>query len=83
MWLEGLGKLKNPLGIEHMTFRLLAQCLNQLCYHMSPNILKFLSKLLFLKKNCDFIKDLFFGGNGVGTMVHMYVPVHACVCVCV
>jgi hypothetical protein len=33
--LEGLGQLKNPmtsLGIEPSTFRLLAQCLNQLRY---------------------------------------------------
>jgi hypothetical protein len=35
--LEGLGQLKNPmtsLEIEPMTFRLVAQCLNQLRYRV-------------------------------------------------
>jgi hypothetical protein len=32
--LEGLGQLKNPMtsGIELATFRLVAQCLNPLCF---------------------------------------------------
>jgi hypothetical protein len=37
MWMDGLGKLKNPVnssGIEIATFRLLAQCLSQLRYGM-------------------------------------------------
>jgi hypothetical protein len=37
VWLEGLGQLKNPMtssGRESMTFRLLAECLNQLRYHV-------------------------------------------------
>jgi hypothetical protein len=36
--LEGLGQLKNAvasLGIEPVTFRLVAQCLSQLCYRMA------------------------------------------------
>jgi hypothetical protein len=39
VWLEGLIKLKNPvtlLGIDPATFRLVAQCLNQLRYCMPP-----------------------------------------------
>jgi hypothetical protein len=35
--LEGLGQFKNPMtswGIEHATFRLVAQCLNQLNYRV-------------------------------------------------
>jgi hypothetical protein len=38
--LEGLGQLKNPmtsLGIKPATFKLVAWCLNQLCYHVSRN----------------------------------------------
>jgi hypothetical protein len=37
MRLEGLGKLQNPMtssGIEFSTFRLVAQCLNQLRYRV-------------------------------------------------
>jgi hypothetical protein len=37
--LEGLGQLKSPVtssGIKRVTFWLLAHCLNQLCYRISP-----------------------------------------------
>jgi hypothetical protein len=37
MRLEGLGQLKNPMtlsGTEPATFRLVAWCLNQLCYRV-------------------------------------------------
>jgi hypothetical protein len=37
LWLEGLGKLKNPMTsskIEPATFRLGVQCLNQLRYRV-------------------------------------------------
>jgi hypothetical protein len=37
--LERLGQFKNPMissGIEAATFRLVAQCLNQLRYHAPP-----------------------------------------------
>jgi hypothetical protein len=40
--LEGLGQLKNPVtssGIELVTFRLIAWCLNQLRYSVPPYIL--------------------------------------------
>jgi hypothetical protein len=39
MWLEGLFELKFSmisLGIETVTVRLVAQCLNQLRYHVTP-----------------------------------------------
>jgi hypothetical protein len=39
MRLEGLGQLKNPMassGIEPVTYRLVAQCLNQVRYGVSP-----------------------------------------------
>jgi hypothetical protein len=42
MWLEGLGQLKNPMissGIDPATFKPVALCLNQLSYHMSPELL--------------------------------------------
>jgi hypothetical protein len=38
MQLEGLGELKNPMAsfrIEPVTFRLVAWCFNQICYHVS------------------------------------------------
>jgi hypothetical protein len=41
VWLEGLGQLKNAItsrGIESATFQLLAQCLDQLRYRVSPVI---------------------------------------------
>jgi hypothetical protein len=51
MRLEGLGQLKNPMtssGIEPVTFRLVAQCLNQLRYGVptvrGPGISKTASK---------------------------------------
>jgi hypothetical protein len=37
VWLEGLGQLKYQMtssGIKPMTFQLVAQCFNQLRYHM-------------------------------------------------
>jgi hypothetical protein len=37
--LEGLRQLKNPMSsseIESATFRLIAKCLNELCYGVSP-----------------------------------------------
>jgi hypothetical protein len=40
MQLEGLGQLKNPTissGIKPMTFRLVAQCLNELRYTKYPS----------------------------------------------
>jgi hypothetical protein len=40
MRLEGLGQLKNPAtswGIDPATFRLVAQCLNQVRYRVPPN----------------------------------------------
>jgi hypothetical protein len=41
MWLEGLGKLKNPItssGIDLATFRLAALRLNQLRYRVPPPV---------------------------------------------
>jgi hypothetical protein len=42
VWLERLGQLKNPVTssrIEPAISRLLAQCLNQLRYSVSPSVI--------------------------------------------
>jgi hypothetical protein len=48
--LEGLGKLKNPVtssGTESHTFRLVVQCLNQLCYHVPLQVTKIPTQIHF------------------------------------
>jgi hypothetical protein len=41
VWLEGLGKLKKStsLGLDPMTFQLVAECLNQLRYYVPLGIM--------------------------------------------
>jgi hypothetical protein len=71
MRLEGLGQLKNPMifsGIETATFRLVAQCLNQLRYCVLPTINSVVT---------DLIKEL--PGNGsVNTSQHAIIQEKLC-----
>jgi hypothetical protein len=63
VWLEDLGQLKNPVipfGIEHATFWLVEQFLNQLHYDVATNLCCYTKLIMRMEGNIFLLTSGYF-----------------------